>query len=123
MYEFPKSNRILRRLEYKDLLRDGVKVVDPNLVLLGSKSSSGTSRMGLIVSKKVGIAVVRNRVKRKLRERFRVLKNDIERLDFIVIARHRAKGASTKELINSLDRCLYRLGKKVCAEKKDCLRK
>ena len=50
--------------------------------------SNETFRVGFSVSKKVGKAVVRNRVKRLLREAFRLEKDRIEEpIDFVVIAR------------------------------------
>ena len=118
MFEFPKSQRLLRRLDFKETLDNGVKVVNPYLVVLATPSKGGKSvRLGIIVSKKVGNAVVRNKVKRRLREGFRTLpKSNFPDLDVVVIARHRASNAATEDLIKSLRSGLHRIRDKVQAE-------
>ena len=45
-------------------------------------------RLGISVSKKLGNAVTRNRIKRAIRENFKVHKEDIIAKDIVVIARH-----------------------------------
>lgn len=115
MFEFPKENRLLKRQEFRITLDNGVKIVDSNLVLLGRKTDRPQGRIGLIVSKKVGNAVIRNRVKRRLRERFRLVKGELSGLDLVIIARHTAAGRDTSELFTSFDQCLRRLRKKLLA--------
>jgi ribonuclease P protein component len=68
--------------------------------------------LGLIVSKKVGNAVVRNKVKRQLREAFRLQRPDLALTthgDLVVIARPDAARATLAELERSLAACLRRL--------------
>ena len=67
MKNFPKKNRILKSSEYKATLAQGEKAICRNLVCWATPNLQGRSRMGLIVSKKVGNAVKRNRIKRKLK--------------------------------------------------------
>ena len=52
-------------------------------------------RLGISVSKKIGNAVTRNRIKRAIRENFKVHKQDMISKDIIVIARQPAKNMST----------------------------
>ena len=55
-------------------------------------------RLGISVSKKLGNAVTRNRIKRAIRENFKVHKEDIIAKDIVVIARHPARDMTTLEI-------------------------
>jgi ribonuclease P protein component len=74
----------------------------------------GKPRLGLSVSKRVGTAVKRNGVRRRLKEIFRSaavgLPSD---LDFVISARPAAAGASFEELNEEFLRCLRKLNKDV----------
>lgn len=90
MPKFPKTARLRCSQDYKATFDHGVKLVLPSLVLfaanapycekrpiLGSQQEPQELRLGIVVSKKVGNAVIRNRCKRLLRacfaQRFRDL--------------------------------------------------
>ena len=61
-------------------------------------------RLGVTVSRRVGNAVVRNRVKRGVREWFRQQRDELEKpLEVIVIARHAASELSAMEISNELN--------------------
>ena len=66
----------------------------------GSDPASGAAfaRIGITVSSKVGNSVVRNRVKRKLREAARHELSALPKIDLVVVARQSAKEASVAEL-------------------------
>lgn len=68
---FPKSDRLRRRSEFLAVQGSGQKFRTRNLVALFIERPDQTLRIGLVVSKKVGGAVVRNKVKRWLREAWR----------------------------------------------------
>jgi len=61
-------------------------------------SVAAFARVGLTVSSKVGNSVVRNRVKRKLREAARHELSVLPKVDLVVVARQSAKDASVAEL-------------------------
>lgn len=68
------------------------------------------ARAGFVVSKAVGNAVVRNRVKRRLRHLVRArLASLPESADLVVRALPAAAAASGPELASDLDRCLRRV--------------
>ncbi|CAN5741738.1 ribonuclease P protein component [soil metagenome] len=72
---------------------------------------AGGSRLGLSVSKKVGNAVVRNSVKRRLREVFRSRLPEIrDGWDFVISARPAAAGVDYRDLDTEFGRALKRLG-------------
>jgi ribonuclease P protein component len=71
---FRPDQRIRKRLEFRTAQERGRRVTTANFVLLVSyrDDSEKKARLGLVASKKVGCAVVRNRAKRLVREAFRV---------------------------------------------------
>ena len=73
----------------------------------------GTLRLGLSVSKKVGNAVVRNTLRRRMREIFAVAAGGAEgqgHLDLVISARPTAREATFEELRGEFDRALRKLG-------------
>jgi ribonuclease P protein component len=76
-FSFPKSARLLARKEFLFLQNYGKRRHCPHFVLLLSPAKGGRSRLGLTVTRRFGNAVQRNRMKRLLREFFRVNKEKI----------------------------------------------
>ena len=69
----------------------------------------GTLRLGLSVSKKVGNAVVRNTLRRRMREIFTAAGNAEGNLDLVISARPAARDAAFEELREEFDRALRKL--------------
>ena len=66
-------------------------VADEHLVLYARKNHSATNRVGITVGKKLGHAVVRNRVRRRLREVYRLNEEKfLPGWDIVVVARTKA---------------------------------
>ncbi len=108
---FPKSQRILKSIEFKRTLDDGRKFVGKFFVVFGTKQEK-PSRLGLIVSKKVGKAPIRNRVKRRLRSVFRQLPEDLKYgLDVVVIARFKSTCVDYADISKEFQTCLRFLKK------------
>ncbi len=70
---------------------------------------TGYGRLGLVVSKKVGNAVVRNRVKRLVRECFRVRKADLAGIDVVAVARPGAASLARADVDRIFESLLGRL--------------
>jgi ribonuclease P protein component len=68
---FPRSARLRRQSEIRRVLQVGWRRRTEHLVVLLLARDEEPSRLGLAVSRRVGGAVERNRVKRRLREGFR----------------------------------------------------
>ena len=68
----------------------GSKAVGRHFVVYAMRNGLGCARLGLSVSKKVGIAVVRNRLRRLLKEHFRHAPEGFGSVDIVVVARHSA---------------------------------
>ena len=89
-----KENYVFRRI-----YRKGKSSVQPCLVVYCQKNKQGRTRLGVTVSTKLGKAVVRNRVRRRLREIFRLNQSGLAQgYDMILVARTRAVGAEYREL-------------------------
>lgn len=68
---FPRTSRLLSRRQFLAVYQQGRKVACRDLVLFAHPNDGGGCRLGITVTRKVGGAVVRNRLKRVLREAFR----------------------------------------------------
>ena len=100
-----KSDRILDRAEFITLSRYGNKLQDQYLVVLFMPTDGAHSRLGITVSKRVGNAVVRNRLKRLIREWFRINRVSITgNWDINVIAKKQAAGAASHRIFMSLEK-------------------
>ena len=92
---FPKTRRLTRAVEFERVRNEGRMIRGP-LVSIGVLSGAvGTIRAGFITSRKIGGAVTRNRVRRRLREIVRHHQNEIVDGAWIVtIASSRAARAT-----------------------------
>ena len=71
---FAAPDRLHRSSEFLRLQRKGVRFQSPHFVMYAGTlpNHPGRSRLGVTVSRRIGNAVVRNRVKRRVRESFRL---------------------------------------------------
>lgn len=92
-YRFTKSDRLLKRKEFKTVSKDPTqKARSDHFLFLLKPNHLAKTRLGITASKRVGSAVDRNRVKRRLREFFRKNRQLLPQgFDLVVIAR---KGAA-----------------------------
>jgi ribonuclease P protein component len=106
---FPKTARIRSRKEFLSLGRTGDKRRTAHFVLV-SRPCAAVPRLGITVSRKVGGAVTRNRLKRRIREMFR-RHPDRARFesDVIVIAKVGAGALTSQKLQRE---CLAAMGRR-----------
>jgi ribonuclease P protein component len=77
---------------------------------VGQRDGLGQARLGLVVSRAVGTAVERNRLKRQIRVAWRELRPRTAPVDCVVVVRKPAVGTAFSELAGHLERCLESLG-------------
>ncbi|WP_349826656.1 ribonuclease P protein component [Brevibacterium litoralis] len=102
----PGDNRIRRPEDFRSVHRSGRKAGSRYLVLHHLRSNEPHApRVGFVVSKAVGNAVVRNRVKRRLRDVFHRRLDSLEPGEsFVVRVLPAAAGADHAELTRTIDR-------------------
>jgi ribonuclease P protein component len=113
-YQFPKEYRLRRRTEFLRVQDKGAKIsADCLLALVLPGRDAQVTRVGLTVSTKVGNAVVRNRIRRRLRELFRRRREEFPRgLDMVLVARQSAAEADLARLTTSFERVAVELKKR-----------
>ena len=106
---FPPRARLRRKREFERVFRRGWRTGRTPLRLVILENDCGISRLGLAVGKRVGGAVVRNRVKRRLREVFRRERAHFPTtLDVVVVPQAGAGDLSYEELREELTTLISR---------------
>ncbi|MEP3561653.1 MAG: ribonuclease P protein component [Marinobacter sp.] len=110
---FPKSVRLLKPADYGKVFDDvQLKVPHRNFLILAAPNNLGHARVGLIFSKKnLRHAVQRNRIKRQVRETFR-LQQDLPSLDIIVLGRQGLNKLENPDVRSALNDIWRRVKKK-----------
>jgi len=87
-FSFHKSERLAKRPQFKKVMDEGRrKRVGTICTLFTLPNDLNRKRLGIIASRKIGNAVIRNRAKRKIREAFRHIKDRIRpAVDIVIIS-------------------------------------
>jgi len=103
-----KEYRIKKNKEFQETFKNGKSVANRQFVLYTLKRPEQTHfRIGLSVSKKIGNAVMRNRIKRYVRQVFHELDGQLHNeIDFIIIARKPTADMDYFEIKQSLSHVL-----------------
>ena len=97
--------RRLRRSDFQRATGVGVKLVSRHfLIFIFDRGDAGPTRLGITVTRKVGNAVRRNRIKRLVREWFRLRTYDLGSCDLVLIAKRSfPHDLGLKQLVADLD--------------------
>ena len=101
---FPPAKRLRQRREFQQTWQGGGRKHVPHFqIIVRHRPGAGISRLGITVSRKIGGAVQRNRVKRRLREFFRLHYRELpEDSDISVIAKKGAAEIDSGQLAEEL---------------------
>ena len=85
-FGFPQSRRLLSNRQFRAVLARGRSARDRLLTVYIAENNCGYARLGVSVGKSCGNAILRNRLKRLLREAFRLSREDIPGdFDYVVM--------------------------------------
>ncbi|KRQ85944.1 Ribonuclease P protein component [Caloramator mitchellensis] len=106
-----KEEKIRKNRHFRIVYSRGKSFSDEILVAYVSKNKKNINRVGVSVSKKIGKSVVRNRVKRLIREAFRVNRQKFKvGHDIIFVARAKSANSSFSDVQKSIFNLLKRAG-------------
>lgn len=106
-----KTVSIKLNRDFRILYRRGKSSVTPVLAMYVRKNKNAENRIGLTVSTKVGKAVVRNRVRRRIREAYRINEEKFSAgYDIVIVARVRAAEVSFSDIEKNLLKLAESLG-------------
>lgn len=88
-----KGFRISESRDYNNIYKNGKKVPGRYIIVYILDNELGFNRYGVVTSKKVGNAVIRNKIKRQIRS---IIKNNLNNIkashDIVIVARHKISG-------------------------------
>jgi len=116
-----KSYRVKSERDFQKVFLTGNSCANRNFVLYKlEKPEQKHFRVGISVGKKIGNAVMRNAVKRKIRQALLELKPEIvSEIDFVIIARPAANGLSMQETKQNISHVLRLAGLLFISEEKN----
>lgn len=98
-FSFSCRERLRKTADFNRVYSNGRRVAHSSLVLIFDASPTELTRLGLSVGKRIGGAVVRNRVKRLLREAFRLNKYRLKKgYDILLVARKGVEDLTFREM-------------------------
>ncbi|WP_297574086.1 ribonuclease P protein component [uncultured Campylobacter sp.] len=103
-----KFEKISKTPEFKFIYQNGTKWHSRVAVVYFLADTK--SRFAVVASKKVGKAVIRNRVKRRLKVAFTQIQNELKIGNYIVVARNEAANVEFSQIVGNLRWSFKRLG-------------
>lgn len=106
---FPRELRLLAPVQFKAVFELPLRASTPQLTLLSRQNDIEHARIGLTVAKKhLKRAHDRNRIKRIVRESFRLKQHQLPAYDFVFVAKGGIGKLSNQELFETLDKLWQR---------------
>lgn len=97
-----KSYRVKSKKDFQAIFNNGTSVANRKFVVYSLSRNEKHFRVGLSVSKKLGNAVARNRIKRRLRHIVQNIAQDLVSKDFVIIARKGVEELTYREMVSNL---------------------
>ena len=104
-FEFSERLRLRSRVDFDRVFKRCERSSDHLFTVLARRNDKMHPRLGLVVSRRsAGNAVARHRIKRLVREQFRLAQHELPFADMVVISRPGLSTSSNEELVSSLTR-------------------
>ncbi len=98
-----KIYRLRSNMEFKKVYSGGKNYWNRNLVLYVKKNNIGNTRVGYSITKKIGNSVIRNKIRRRMKEIYRLnFKGIKSNYDLIFIPKRNVVNISYKELESAM---------------------
>jgi ribonuclease P protein component len=102
-FSFKKEDRILKRSEFLELAGSGRKLQNEYVIVFFAPGRSDRPRLGITITRKVGRAAQRNRIKRLIREYFRLNRQHLKQnWDINIVAKKEAADLSSEKVFSAL---------------------
>lgn len=102
-HSFPRELRLLTSEEYNKVFKKPVRFRAKGMVVLACKNDADCPRLGLVIPKKIlKRAVWRCRIKRQVRESFRLSQDSLPHVDLVFLARPGIGDISNREISSTL---------------------
>lgn len=110
-YHFPRRERLTRKQDFLAVYQEGARYAGSAFVFYVARRESQGRKFGIAVSRRVGKAVVRNRVKRYLREFYRRHRTQFpEDVQIVCVARPEAAEFTCAQCHDAMRRTLEQKG-------------
>lgn len=102
--DFKRTQGLKKDSDFRKVYKHGKSFANRNLVMYILDNKSDSTRVGISVSKKVGNAINRNKVRRRIREGFRLIGDEYIKsgYDIVFIARIASKECEYKDIEKSV---------------------
>jgi len=98
----------LRNKQEFDKVFDNGKRYHGEMMTAVIAKTTGPAKLGIIVSRKYGGAVARNRIKRKIREAFRAIADTLTGIEFVIMPKEQSKRAKMPEILTDLSNIILK---------------
>ncbi len=117
MQNLPKSERLRGRERIGELFAIGNRAVSGCVAARSLPADSGASRLAAICGKSMGKAVLRNRLRRRIRAAYRLQKGDLPAgHDFVLMARKGLAEASWQDVMRDVRKAAQRSARETCGQ-------
>jgi ribonuclease P protein component len=108
-FTFPKAERLTLKSEYRHVFKNGEKFVGRHFICYLVRPENEGSKLGFAVSRKVGNAIERNRIKRYLREIYRTMRPRFSTdVLLVIVARPAAADLRYPQCVDAVEKLLKR---------------